>query len=73
MNTIIIAGQQYQPADRFTPNCYGINNSPAWGLEFLPLNGRSYISNDWRWFSSEQARADFVMALPAVNAYLKHA
>ncbi len=72
IKTINIAGQQYQAADRFTTNCNGINNTPAWGLEFLPLNGRSYISNEWRWFGSKQARAAFLAELPAATARLKH-
>ena len=59
-HTLTISGQQFTAAMRYTPNCYGIASSPAWGIECLPQNGVSYISNQWFWFTSEADRAAFL-------------
>ena len=59
MNTININGFTYKMALRHTNNLYDMGTE-GFGIEFLPTNGVSYISNEWKWFNTEAERAAFV-------------
>lgn len=61
MKTIYLNGFTYQMVLRHTVNLYDCGTE-GFGIEFLPTNGRSYISNEWKWFNTEAERAAFIQA-----------